>query len=82
MLEVGIQPAVTLYHWDLPQGIQDLGGWLNESVVVPAFREYARHVFTAFGDRVRVTNGKNNRLLWQVVLNTVLYEAEGREFMG
>ena len=52
LLANGIQPAVTLYHWDLPQALEDKGGWLNESVVVPAFVNYARTCYRAFGDRV------------------------------
>lgn len=42
---------VTLFHWDLPQALQDNGGWLNEATV-GAFRDYAELCYTEFGDRV------------------------------
>jgi len=43
---------ITLYHWDLPQGLQDIGGWPNDTLV-EHFENYARLAYTTFGDRVK-----------------------------
>jgi len=51
LLEAGIQPNVTLYHWDLPAALDDRGGWLNRDVSW-WFADYAQTVFRALDDRV------------------------------
>ncbi|MEU9336852.1 GH1 family beta-glucosidase [Streptomyces sp. NPDC048290] len=51
LLARGIKPAVTLYHWDLPQELEDAGGW-PERETAYRFAEYARLVGEALGDRV------------------------------
>lgn len=51
-LEAGIEPWVTLFHWDLPQWIEDRGGWRNREVV-SRYTEYVRLVADALGDRVQ-----------------------------
>lgn len=52
LLDAGIVPFVTLYHWDLPGALQDEGGWANRDVV-GWFADYADLVFGRLGDRVR-----------------------------
>ena len=51
LLEHGITPFVTLYHWDLPQALEDAGGWPARSTA-EAFVDYARTVAGRLGDRV------------------------------
>ena len=48
----GLRPMLTLYHWDLPQALQDAGGWVSRDTV-GAFEEYADVVSRRLGDRVR-----------------------------
>ena len=48
-LERGLQPLATLYHWDLPQPLEDAGGWAVRDTAL-AFAEYAETVFNALGD--------------------------------
>ena len=49
--EAGIEPAATLFHWDLPQPLQDAGGWLAR-VTAARFADYAAVVAEGLGDRV------------------------------
>ncbi|MFI6394465.1 GH1 family beta-glucosidase [Nonomuraea sp. NPDC050540] len=51
LLEHGIQPWLTLYHWDLPQALEDRGGW-PERETAYRFADYAAAVHEALGDRV------------------------------
>jgi len=51
LLQARITPFITLYHWDLPQALQDQGGWVNRQTC-QAYAEYAQTVFDRLGDRV------------------------------
>ena len=52
LLANGIEPVATLYHWDIPQAHQDLGGWTDPNIAT-YFEEYARFCFAQFGANVK-----------------------------
>ncbi len=54
MLERGLKPFATLYHWDLPSALQDKGGWMNRDIG-GWFADYAALVGKHFGDRLHAT---------------------------
>jgi beta-glucosidase len=51
LIAAGISPAATLYHWDLPQALEDAGGWTNRATA-QRFAEYADVVSARLGDRI------------------------------
>ncbi len=53
LLENGIKPIATLYHWDLPQELEDRGGWTSRATA-QAFGPYATRLAQALGDRVHL----------------------------
>lgn len=53
LLDRGIDPVATLFHWDLPQALEDAGGWLNRDTAY-RFADYAGLVAEALGDRVKL----------------------------
>lgn len=52
LLEAGIDPWITLFHWDLPQVLEDQGGWVNRDTI-NAFADYTDAITRRVGDRVK-----------------------------
>ena len=59
LLANGIKPMATLYHWDLPMPLEDLGGFLNASFA-DWFNDYADKVFAELGENVSTNYGSSN----------------------
>lgn len=51
LIDAGIEPLVTIFHWDLPLWMQKKGGWMSKSII-SYFEEYTKAVVDAFSDRV------------------------------
>ena len=64
LLERGLAPNLTLYHWDLPAALEEAGGWTNPQIV-DRFAQYARILARALGDRVAMWSTLNEP--WVVV---------------
>ncbi len=73
LLEAGIEPVVTMYHFDLPQALQDEGGWSSRATV-DAFERYARLLVQEYGAKVRywlTINEQNTMILFGSALGLV-----------
>ena len=76
----GIAPAVTLFHWDLPQGLEDDGGWLNRDTA-QHLADYATVVGERLGDRVRMWMPLNEPMVVTLLGYAVGAHAPGRALM-
>ncbi|MGV9454386.1 GH1 family beta-glucosidase [Streptomyces sp. NPDC003635] len=75
--ERDIRPYVTLYHWDLPQELEDAGGWANRDTAL-AFADYARHMARELGDRVEVWTTLNEPFCSSYLGYASMIHAPGR----
>ena len=78
LLGAGITPWLTLYHWDLPQAVEDTGGWTNRDTAY-RFAEYAVGMHEALGDRVNVWTTLNEPWCSAFLGYTAGLHAPGRQ---
>ncbi|MFK4730376.1 GH1 family beta-glucosidase [Agromyces mediolanus] len=77
LLGAGIKPWLTLYHWDLPQALEEQGGWTNRDTAA-RFRDYALSVHDELGDRVEVWTTLNEPWCSSFLSYTAGAHAPGR----
>jgi beta-glucosidase len=77
LLAAGIRPFPTLYHWDLPQALEERGGW-PERDTAARFADYAETCVRAFGDRVDQWSIFNEPSIFTVMGYLVGFHAPGR----
>ncbi len=80
LLERDIDPVVTLFHWDLPQALQDEGGWFNRETAA-RFAEYAGIVAGTLGDRVKMWITLNEPFVHTVYGHAFGLHAPGQSLM-
>jgi beta-glucosidase len=80
LCEAGIEPTATLFHWDLPQALEDDAGWLNRSTV-EAFAEFAALVGERYADRVAHWIPINEPNVVMLMGHSLGMHAPGRELM-
>ena len=78
LLAAGITPAVTLFHWDLPQALQDAGGWENRETA-QRLADYAGLVAGRLGDRVGMWMPLNEPLVVTMLGHAIGVHAPGKE---
>lgn len=78
LLQAEIRPVATLYHWDLPQYLQDRGGWINRDTAL-RFADYAQTLAQSLGDRVDTWTTLNEHgalHTWGMEAGNMLLESE------
>jgi len=80
LLEAGVRPMVTLFHWDLPQALEDRGGWLQRDTV-ERFAEYATLLGMRLGDRVEHWCPVNEPNIVTMLGHALGVHAPGRQLM-
>ena len=80
-LNQGLEPWVTIYHWDLPQVLEDEGGWTNREVL-QWFANYVEVVTSAFGNRVKHWVVMNEPMTFVGLGYFTGYHAPGRNGIG
>jgi beta-glucosidase len=78
LLAASIEPVITLYHWDLPQELEDAGGWVNRDTAY-RYAEYATVMAEALGDRVKTWTTFNEPWCSAFLGYTAGVHAPGRE---
>ncbi|MFX3633099.1 MAG: GH1 family beta-glucosidase [Candidatus Pristimantibacillus sp.] len=78
LLANGIEPFVTLYHWDLPQSLQDNGGWENRDTI-DAFVKYAETVFIRLNGKVKKWITLNEPWCISILSNYIGAHAPGKQ---
>ncbi|MGV8911320.1 MAG: GH1 family beta-glucosidase [Rhodoglobus sp.] len=78
LLAAGIKPWLTLHHWDLPQALEEKGGWANRDTAF-LFRDYALNMHDALGDRVDVWTTLNEPWCSSFLSYTAGVHAPGRQ---
>ncbi|MED6182764.1 hypothetical protein PIB30_031766 [Stylosanthes scabra] len=78
LLSNGIQPFVTIFHWDLPQSLEDSYGGFLSPHIVDDFKDYAEVCFKEFGDRVKHWMTLNGPGIWSLLGYANILKAPGR----
>ncbi|WP_026389176.1 glycoside hydrolase family 1 protein [[Acholeplasma] multilocale] len=82
LIAAGIEPIVTMYHFDLPLALEEKGGWLNRDLTVPAFQKFGKAIFEAYGDRVKywLTINELNVLVMMSLFGQDFLNPTGKKF--
>ncbi|MEV5633711.1 GH1 family beta-glucosidase [Micromonospora tulbaghiae] len=80
LLAAGVDPVATLFHWDLPQALEDAGGWLNRDTAA-RFAEYADLSAARLGDRVKLWITLNEPFIHMSLGHGVGEHAPGRTLL-